>query len=61
MLSFLKSGLDPLSLRDKLLNGVAAGLAIVALGYSLALLPHKSFVLPLMVSMVTRNTLAWSP
>lgn len=51
MLSFLKSELDPLSLRDKLLNGIAGGLAIVALGYSLALLPHKSFVLPLMVSM----------
>lgn len=51
MLSFLKSEFDPLSIRDKLLNGIAASLAIVALGYSLGLLPHKSFVLPLMVSM----------
>lgn len=51
MLAFLKSQLDPLSIRDKLLNGVAASLAILCLGFSLQLLPHKSFVLPLMVSM----------
>lgn len=51
MFSLLKSQFDPLSARDKLFTALAASLSILFLGISLEWLPHKSFVLPLMVSM----------
>jgi CBS domain-containing membrane protein len=51
MFSFIKSYIDPVSFKDKLINAIAATLAIFALGLILEILPHKNFVLPLMASM----------
>ena len=51
MLSLIKSHIDPVSLKDKMINALAATFAIFVLGFVLKMLPHKDFVLPLMASM----------
>ncbi len=51
MLSRIMSYVDPLSLREKLINAFAIALAMLALGLLLRALPHKGIELPLMASM----------
>lgn len=51
MLSRLRSYVDPLSLREKLINALAAALAMLLLGLLLQGLPHPGAALPLMASM----------
>lgn len=52
MLSRIKQlYVDPLSLREKLVNALAAALAMLALGLLLKTLPHEGIALPLMASM----------
>ena len=51
MLSLIKSRIDPISLKEKLINALAATFAILILGFALKILPHKTFVLPLIASM----------
>jgi CBS domain-containing membrane protein len=51
MLSRIKSYVDPLSLREKLINALAASLAMLVLGMLLQGLPHPGAALPLMASM----------
>ena len=51
MLSPIRPYVDPLSLREKLLNAFAAALAMLALGLLLRALPHEGIALPLMASM----------
>lgn len=45
MLSLLKFHIDPLSLREKTLNAVAATIAILIMGFTLQLVPHENFKL----------------
>jgi CBS-domain-containing membrane protein len=51
MFSLIKSRIDPLSLKEKLINALAATFAIFVLGCALKVLPHANFVLPLLASM----------
>lgn len=51
MFSALKSYVDPLSLKEKLINALAAMFAICILGLTLKFLPHKNFIIPLIASM----------
>lgn len=51
MLSRIISYVDPLPLREKLVNALAATLAMLALGLLLQALPHEGIALPLMASM----------
>lgn len=51
MFSLLKSHIDPLSLKEKGLNALAACLVIMTLGFVLHLLPHEKLHLPLLASM----------
>ncbi|MCC6301317.1 MAG: HPP family protein [Gammaproteobacteria bacterium] len=51
MLSLIKSHIDPLSLREKALNAIAACLVIMTMGLVLHLLPHDNQHLPLLASM----------
>ncbi|MDX9741014.1 MAG: HPP family protein [Gammaproteobacteria bacterium] len=51
MLSRITSYVDPLSLREKLINALAAALAMLVLGLLLQGLPHPGVGLPLMASM----------
>lgn len=51
MFSTLKSYVDPLSLKEKVINALAATFAICILGLILKALPHKYFVIPLIASM----------
>ena len=51
MFSALKSYVDPLSVKEKFINALAAGFAIGILGLALTILPHKNFVIPLIASM----------
>ncbi len=51
MLALLKSHIDPLSLKEKGLNALAACLVIMTLGFVLHLLPHENQHLPLLASM----------
>lgn len=51
MLSRIMSYVDPLSLREKLVNALAAALAMLTLGLLLQALPHEGIALPLMASM----------
>jgi len=51
MFSLIKSRIDPLSLKEKLINALAATFAIFVLGCALRILPHANFVLPLLASM----------
>ncbi len=51
MFSLLKSHIDPLSLKEKGLNALAACLVIMTLGFVLHLLPYEKQHLPLLASM----------
>ena len=51
MFSFIKTRIDPVSLKEKVINALAATFAILVLGFALKILPHKTFVLPLIASM----------
>lgn len=50
MFSLLKSHIDPLSLKEKVFNALAACLVIMTLGIVLHLLPHEKQHLPLLAS-----------
>lgn len=50
MLSLIKSYIDPLSPREKLLNALAAIFAILAVGYALEHVPAHGIALPLLAS-----------
>jgi CBS-domain-containing membrane protein len=51
MPSRIQSPVDPLTLREKLVNALAAALAMLSLGLLLRMLPHEGIALPLMASM----------
>lgn len=51
MFSLLASRIDPLSLREKTLNAVAASGVILALGFALQFVPDDNLGLPLLASM----------
>lgn len=51
MVSLLKSHIAPFSLRENVLNAIAAVIAILILGYTLRLAPHGDFKLLLLASM----------
>ena len=51
MYSALKTYFNPLSVREKFINALAAGCAIYVLGLILTVMPHKNFIITLVASM----------